>query len=134
MMMGVKVAGTCDSKPVVDLGMSYAYKDLLCSCVGYNLFKRADIAMFYKLNKNTKLSAVCKVASLDAMPDVMVGFVSEVADNTQVRAKVGTNGEVSGCFTTTVDKKMKFSGSMTLDAKNLNGGCHKVGFGMEFLF
>ena len=132
--MGVKVAGACDSKPVVDLGMSYAYKDLLCSCVGYDLFKRADFAMYYKLDGKTKLSAVCKVADFSAMPDVMVGLVSDMADNTQVRAKVGTNGEVSACFTTTVDKKMKFSGSMTLDAKNLNGGCHKVGFGMEFLF
>lgn len=132
--MGAKLSGTCSAKPVADFGMSCTYKNVICSCVGYDMFKRADLAMFYKLDKKTKLSAVCKVANLETMPDVMVGFVSEVADNTEVRAKVGTNGEVSGCFKTTVDNKMKFSGSVALDAKNLNGGNHKVGFGVEFLF
>lgn len=134
MLMGVKMSGICGNKPVFDLGMSYAFEDVLCTCVGYDLFKSADLSVFYKMDSKTRLSAVCKVSSLDAMPAMVVGIASKVAETTEVRAKAGSNGEVSGCFQTTVDNKMKFSGSMTLDAKNLNGGNHKVGFGVEFLF
>lgn len=134
MLVGMKMSGVCGNKPIFDLGLSYACKDVLYTCVGYDMFKRADLSVFYKMDSKTRLSTVCKVSKLDAMPEMVVGVASKVADNTEVRAKVGSSGEVSGCFVTTVDNKMKFSGSMTLDAKNLNGGNHKVGFGVEFLF
>ena len=128
------MSGACGNKPVFDLGLSYTYKGVLYTCVGYDMFKHTDLSVFYKMDSKTSLSTVCKVSKLDAIPEMVVGIASKVADNTEVRAKAGSNGEVSGCFVTTVDNKMKFSGSMTLDAKNLNGGNHKVGFGVEFLF
>ena len=94
MMMGVKVAGTCDSKPVVDLGMSYAYNNLLCSCVGYNLFKRADIAMFYKLDKKTKT-----IATVVAIIALLIGGVcsydfNPVSEEQQQAAISAVTGDV----------------------------------------
>lgn len=117
-----------------DLAVSYRHHNLLMSCVGHDLFAKTDLALLYDLNEKTRLSAICTMDGLDKMPALTVGMCSSVADNTTVRAKVNLEGEVYGCFKTTVNKKMTFSGSVSMDAKNLNSGNHKVGFGVEFLF
>ena len=133
-MFGLKASGACSGPMAADMAFSYRHNNVLMSCTGYNLFKKLDVAMYYELNKDTRFSALCKFDSYDAMPAMTVGMSSNVADNTTVRAKVNSVGEICGCFKTTVNKKMTFSGAMTLDAKNLNNGNHKVGFGVEFLF
>ena len=132
--MGVKASGGVSGPIVADMAFSYHYNDVLLTCTGYNLFKKTDLAVYYEWNKDVRLSAICKVDGFDKMPDLTVGISSAVADNTTVRAKINCAGEVCGCFKTTVNNKMTFSGAMTLDAKNLNNGNHKVGFGVEFLF
>lgn len=132
--MGVKVSGAGCEFAGADLAASYRCNNLLVSCTGYNLFKKADIAMFYEMNGKTKLSAVCKMASLHEMPKVEVGLVSKLSKDTELRAKVNSVGEVSGFYKATVDNRLTYSGSLTVDAAHLNGGNHKVGFGIEFIF
>ena len=133
-MVGLKTSGVCSGEMNTDLAISYKHSNILLTCVGYKLFTKADVGMYYELNEDTRLSAICKLDGFDKMPAMEVGVSSSIADNTTVRAKVNCEGEISGCFKTTVNKKMTFSGAMTLDAKNLNNGNHKVGFGVEFLF
>lgn len=133
-MVGAKASGALSGSVCADLAASYRYNNLLVSCTGYNLFKKTELAMLYEVKKDVRVSGVCKVEGLDKMPEFAVGVWSAVAENTIVRAKVNSAGEVSGCFKTTVNNKMTFSGAMTLDGKNLSNGNHKVGFGVEFLF
>ena len=132
-MLGLKAYGKCCETITADMGLSYQYNDLRLSCICRDLCKKADLGFVYQYN-DIKFSGMCTVDGFDKMPTFAVGLASEVADNTIVRAKVTSGGEVSGCFKTTVNNKITFNGTMTLDAKNLNNGNHKVGFGMEFLF
>ena len=48
--------------------------------------------------------------------------------------KASSSGVVSGCFKTTVDGKMTFSGCLSVDCKNLSAENNRVGFGVEYLF
>ena len=130
----MKASGAVSGSIVTDIAASYRHKDIVMSCIGYDLFKKADLAIYYEWNKDTRLSTICKIDGFDKMPAMTFGLSSAVADNTTVRAKITSEGEIQGCFKTTVNKKMTFSGSMALDAKNMNNGNHKVGFGVEFLF
>ena len=132
-MLGLKAYGKCCETITADMGLSYQYNDLRLSCICRDLCKKADLGFVYQYN-DIKFSGMCTVDGFDKMPTFTVGLASEVADNTTVRAKVTSGGEVCGCFKTTVNKKMTFTGAMSLDAKNLNNGNHKVGFGVEFLF
>lgn len=132
-MLGLKAYGKCCETITADMGLSYQYNDLRLSCICRDLCKKTDLGFVYQYN-DIKFSGMCTVDGFDKMPTFTVGLASEVADNTTVRAKVTSNGEVCGCFKTTVSNKMTFNGAMTLDAKNLNNGNHKVGFGVEFLF
>ena len=43
-------------------------------------------------------------------------------------------GEVSGFYKATVDNRLTYSGSLTVDAANLSNGNHRTGAGIEFIF
>ena len=105
-MLGLKTSGVCSGERSTDVALSYKYNRLLLTCTGYKLFSKTNVAMHYELNEDTRLSAVCKVDSFDKMPAMEVGVSSSIAENTTVRAKVNGEGEISGCFKTTVNKKM----------------------------
>lgn len=132
--MGLKVRGDCSSKPMVDMGASYALEKVMVSCVGYNLAKSADVSVFYAANEKTRVGCMCKVRDLKSVPEVCVGVASKVAENTELRGKASSSGVVSGCFKTTVDGKMTFSGCLSVDCKNLSAENNRVGFGVEYLF
>lgn len=126
--------GDCSSKPMVDIGGSYAFGNAVVSCVGYNLAKSADVSVFYAVSEKTRVGCLCKVRDLESLPEMCVGVASKVAENTELRGKASSSGVVSGCFKTTVDGKMTFSGCLSVDCKNLNAGNNRVGFGVEYLF
>ena len=132
-LLGMKAYGKCGETITADMGLSYQYNDLRLSCICRDMCKKTDLGFVYQYN-DVKFSGMCTVDGFDKMPTCSIGLASKVADNTIVRAKVTSGGEVSGCFKTTVNNKITFNGAMTLDAKNLNNGNHKVGFGVEFLF
>lgn len=114
--------------------MSYRYKNVLYTCVGYDMFKRTDLSVLYTIDNKTRFSAVCKVTSLNDMPVFDLGVVSKMNGDAELRGKISSNGEVSGCYKVTVDKRISFCGSLTIDASDLNHGNHRTGVGMEFIF
>ena len=99
-----------------------------------DLFKKADLAVMYDYDKNTRFSAICRVSSLNDMPEFDLGVVTKMAKDAEARCKVSSTGEVSACFKVTVEKKVAFTGSLTVDAANLSNGNHRTGAGIEFIF
>lgn len=126
--------GNCSGKMTTDFGLSYSVNEVVLSCVGYDMMKHADLCVFYNMNDKTRLSGVCKVKSFEEVPEVVLGVACKVADNTEVRCKMSSSGCVSGCFKSSVDDKMVFSGSLSIDAKDLKSGKNRIGLGVEFLF
>lgn len=133
-MVGSKVYGNLGNSPSADVAVSYAYKNMVYSCTGYDLFKKADLAVMYDYDKNTRFSAICRVSSLNDMPEFDLGVVTKMAKDAEARCKVSSAGEVSACFKVTVEKKVAFTGSLTVDAANLSNGNHRTGAGIEFIF
>ena len=132
--MGVKASGAVSGAVAADIAASYQYNSIICSCTGYNLFKKMDMTLYYELNEKTKFSTVCKMASYDQLPTFEVGMFTKLSPDTELRAKVNSAGEVSGFYKATDNGRMAFCGSLTVDTMHLKDGNHKVGFGVEFLF
>lgn len=128
------MSGNCNGKPTTDFGLCYRLKDVVLSCVGYDLMKQGDLCVFYEMNDETRLSGVCHVKSFDEVPEMMFGVAHKIGENTEVRCKVSSSGCVSGCFKSSVDDKMTFSGSLSIDGKDLKSGNNRLGLGVEFLF
>lgn len=128
------MSGNCTEKPRTDIGLSYQLKNVVLSCVGYDSLKEGDVCMMYEMNDDTRLSGVCHVKSFEEVPEVLLGVAHKIGESTEVRCKVSSSGCVSGCFKSTVEKKMTFSGSLSVDGKDLKSGNNRLGFGVEFLF
>ncbi|KNB42834.1 hypothetical protein JH06_5537 [Blastocystis sp. subtype 4] len=127
-------AGIVGGLPTTDFGLCYRVKDVVLSCVGYDLMKQGDLCVFYEMNDKTRLSGVCHVKSFDEVPEMLLGVAHKIGENTEVRCKVSSSGCVSGCFKSSVDDKMTFSGSLSVDGKDLKSGNNRLGLGVEFLF
>ena len=132
--MGSKVHGDLSHSPSADVALSYAYKSMVYSFTAYDLFKIADLTVMYDYDKCTSFSAICRVSSLNDMPEFDFGVVSKMARDAEMRCKVSSTGEVSACFKVIVEKKIAFTGSLTVDASNLSNGNHRSGAGIEFIF
>ena len=104
------------------------------NAIVHDCLKRGEVSVLYKINDTTRVSGVCEGKLAAEMPRICVGVMSTIGETTDVRAKVTSEGVLSGCFRSTLEKKIALNGSLSVDLKNLNGGNHKVGFGMEFLF
>ena len=132
-MVGSKVYGDLSNSPSADVAVSYAYKYMVYSCTGYDLFKKADLTVMYDYDKNTRFSAICRVFFAERHARVRPGRGDEdgegrggalqgVQHGRSVRVLQGDRGE---------EGRLPRD-RWTVDAANLSNGNHRTGAGIEF--
>lgn len=96
--------------------------------------KKGIMGVWTKPCATTRVGAVWEVRSMWEVPRGAVGVVSSLNECTEIRGKVNESGVVSGAVKATVNKKLSLLASAEVDAAHLEGGNHKLGLGLEFIF
>lgn len=139
-VVGAKVSGVFGASEAMwrsvsgSVGAGYRRGGTVCSVVCSDMGRSTEVSVCHDASEWTRVSGVCEVRSAKEMPVVSVGVASRLNEATEVRGKVSSDGVVSGCYKVCVDNKMNVMGSVSVDARHLNDGKHKIGMGLEFLF
>lgn len=132
-LVGAKVQ-SAETGVSVECGGSFRGEWYEMAGVWSSAGKKGTVGVWAKTGASTRVGAVWEVRSMRSMPRGAVGVVSSLNEATEIRGKVSESGVVSGAVKATVNKKLSLLASAEVDAAHLEGGNHKLGLGLEFIF
>ena len=135
-LVGARVQSAVGAEATVgaECGVSFRGEGYEVCGVWSGAAKKGTVGAWMEAGTKTRVGAVWEVESWKTMPRGAVGVVRRMGEDTEIRGKVNERGVVSGALKTTVDKKLSLSASVEVDAAHLEGGNHKLGLGLEFIF